>query len=60
MPRFEIIGPITEIETIAFGNSIRVIADLRSRYGQGSSDCFIPIELTEEIEQALYASAPLG
>ncbi len=36
MPRFEIVGPITEIETIAFGNSIRVIADLRSRYGQGN------------------------
>ena len=36
MSRFEIIGPITEIETIAFGNSIRVIADLRRRYGQGN------------------------
>jgi hypothetical protein len=23
-------------------------------------DCFIPIELTEEIEQALYATAPVG
>ena len=23
MPRFEIVGPITEIETIAFGNSMR-------------------------------------
>ena len=36
MPRFEIIGLITEIETIAFGNSIREIADLRRRYGQGN------------------------
>ena len=36
MSRFEIIGPITEIETIAFGNSIRVIADLRRSYGQGN------------------------
>lgn len=24
------------------------------------SDCFIPIELTEEIERALYATAPVG
>ena len=36
MPRFEIIGPITDIETIAVGNSIRVIEDLRRRYGHGN------------------------
>ena len=36
MLRFEIIGPITEIETIAAGNSIRVIGSLRRRYGHGN------------------------
>ena len=36
MPRFEIIGPITDIETIAVGNSIRVIGNLRRRYGHGN------------------------
>ena len=36
MPRFEIIGPITDIETIASGNAIRVIAGLRRSYGQGN------------------------
>jgi hypothetical protein len=32
---FEIIGKITDIETIATGHSIRVIAKLRRRYGKG-------------------------
>ena len=32
---FEIIGEITEIETIAVGTSIREIARLRRQYGQG-------------------------
>jgi hypothetical protein len=32
---FEIIGEITEIETIAVGTSIREIARLRKQYGQG-------------------------
>jgi len=32
---FEIIGEITEIETIAVGNAIRDIARLRKRYGRG-------------------------
>jgi hypothetical protein len=32
---FEIIGEITEIETIAVGNAIREIARLRKRYGYG-------------------------
>ena len=36
MPRFEIIGPITDIETITVGNSIRVIRELRRRYGHGN------------------------
>ena len=36
MPSFEIIGPITDIEAIAVGNSIRVIGDLRRRYGHGN------------------------
>ncbi|MYC35122.1 MAG: hypothetical protein F4X64_18390 [Chloroflexi bacterium] len=36
MPRFEIIGPITDIETIATGNSIRVIGSLRRSYGHGN------------------------
>ena len=38
---------------------IRVIDDTEEDYLY-PSDCFIAIELTEEIEQALYASAPLG
>jgi hypothetical protein len=32
---FEIIGEITEVETIAVGNSIREIARLRRQFGQG-------------------------
>jgi len=32
---FEIIGEITEVETIAVGNSIREIALLRSQFGRG-------------------------
>ncbi len=32
---FELIGPITEIETIAAGRAIREITRLRRRYGQG-------------------------
>ena len=32
---FEIIGEITDIETIAVGSSIRDIARLRNRYGRG-------------------------
>lgn len=36
MPRFEIIGPITDIETIAVGSSIRVIGNLRRRHGPGN------------------------
>lgn len=33
--RFEIIGEISEIETIAVGTHIRDIARLRRRYGRG-------------------------
>jgi hypothetical protein len=33
--RFEIIGPITEKETIATGSGIRILAILRKRYGEG-------------------------
>jgi hypothetical protein len=32
---FEIVGPITDIETIAVGTSIRQLARLRRRYGRG-------------------------
>ncbi len=32
---FEIIGPITDIETIAVGRSIRALSRLRKRYGRG-------------------------
>lgn len=32
---FEIIGEITEIESIAVGNKIREIVRLRRKYGQG-------------------------
>jgi hypothetical protein len=32
---FEIIGEITEIETISVGASIREVARLRKQYGQG-------------------------
>ena len=32
---FEVIGKITEIETIAVGSSIRDVARLRKRYGSG-------------------------
>ncbi len=38
---------------------IRVIDETEEDYLY-PSDCFIPIELTEEVEQALYASVPLG
>ncbi|HEV2765855.1 MAG TPA: hypothetical protein VGV38_22910, partial [Pyrinomonadaceae bacterium] len=33
--RFEIVGPITDIEIIAVGNRIRILPLLRERYGQG-------------------------
>ena len=33
--RFEIIGPISHIETIAVGRAIRVLAILQKRYGKG-------------------------
>ena len=33
--RFEILGPISEIETIAAGSSIREITRLRRTYGRG-------------------------
>ncbi len=36
MRRFEIVGQITEIETIATGSSIRMIEYLRDRYGPGN------------------------
>ena len=32
---FEIVGRITEIETIAVGPSIKILAVLRKRYGRG-------------------------
>jgi hypothetical protein len=32
---FEIIGQITEVETIAAGSSIRILPLLRKRYGKG-------------------------
>jgi hypothetical protein len=32
---FEIIGPITEIETIAAGPAVKIRAILRKRYGRG-------------------------
>jgi hypothetical protein len=32
---FEIVGQITEPETIAVGNSIRELPQLRARFGQG-------------------------
>jgi len=33
--RFEIVGKITDTETIAVGNSIRILPLLRKRYGSG-------------------------
>ena len=33
---FEIVGKITDVETIAEGNGIREIASLRARYGLGN------------------------
>lgn len=33
--QFEIISEITEIETIASGNSIRELGELQERYGRG-------------------------
>jgi hypothetical protein len=32
---FEIVGPITDVETIAAGRSIRELSRLRRQYGQG-------------------------
>jgi hypothetical protein len=32
---FEILGPITDVETIAAGRSIRQLSRLRRQYGQG-------------------------
>jgi hypothetical protein len=32
---FEIVGQITDIETIAVGNSIRILPFLRKRFGRG-------------------------
>ena len=33
--RFEIVSDITQVETIAAGNSIRVLSSLNKRYGRG-------------------------
>lgn len=33
--KFEIVGEITEIETIAVGRSIRVLQSLNKKYGKG-------------------------
>lgn len=33
--RFEIIGEITDIETMAIGNAIRELSSLQTRFGQG-------------------------
>ncbi len=35
MQTFEIVGPVTEVETIAVGKGIRNLARLRKRYGSG-------------------------
>jgi hypothetical protein len=35
MEYFEIVGPITDVETIAIGRSIRQLARLREEYGHG-------------------------
>jgi hypothetical protein len=32
---FEVVGPISEVEIIAAGSGIRIIALLRERYGKG-------------------------
>jgi hypothetical protein len=32
---FEVVGPVTEVETIAVGSGIRILALLRERYGKG-------------------------
>ena len=32
---FEVVGPITEVEIIAAGSGIRILALLRERYGKG-------------------------
>ncbi len=36
MTHFEIIGKITEIETIAVGHGIRILPILQKRYGHGN------------------------
>jgi len=35
MDGFELLGPIRQIETIAVQTSIRVLRDLRTKYGRG-------------------------
>lgn len=35
VPRFEIIGDVTEVASIAVGHRIRDLARLRKRYGRG-------------------------
>lgn len=32
---FEVVGPVTGVETIAVGSGIRILALLRERYGKG-------------------------
>jgi len=34
-PRFEVVGDITHIETIAVGSRIRQLPELQKRYGRG-------------------------
>ena len=35
MPYFQIVGPITSVETISVGRSIRQLSRLRAQYGPG-------------------------
>jgi hypothetical protein len=65
--RFQIIGEITEVETIATGRGIRVLAKLRKRHGRGQwrkrkgiADVILETGETVRAEVHWYEAAGIG
>jgi hypothetical protein len=55
-PRFEIIGPISNVETFASGTAIREIARLRRVYGRGR----LPDGSIHKAELHCYEASGIG
>jgi hypothetical protein len=65
--RFEIIGPVTGIETLASGSGIRVLRYLRKQYGpgrwrklKGAATVRLPNDMVHRVELHWYEAHGIG